>query len=182
MWLGLGSWAEKRCSARFCAGNGDVNDGGDKDRDVTLDSYPSPLPFARAAGAETGPGTGRPAPVSQSAGVRSRPQTTPRRRSSLRVTVFGPKPKRRTEFVLLVFGSGIIVALYIIMSLGHNSKIPADLSPFLGILLGLALIAHMANRWLIPDANAVLLPVAALLNGIGYVIISEVELLLLVQR
>ena len=31
----------------------------------------------------------------------------------------------------------------------------------------------MANRWLVPNANAVILPLAALLNGIGYVIIAR---------
>ncbi len=74
---------------------------------------------------------------------------------------------------LLLFGSGLIVALYIIASLGQNSRIPPDLGPFLGIILGLALAAHMANRWLVPDANAVILPLAALLNGIGYVVIAR---------
>ncbi len=53
------------------------------------------------------------------------------------------------------------------------SKIPADIGPFLGIVLGLALVAHLANRWLVPDANAVVLPLAALLNGIGYVVIAR---------
>jgi cell division protein FtsW (lipid II flippase) len=86
---------------------------------------------------------------------------------------FGPKPKRRTELGLLLFGSGLIVALYIIASLAQNSTIPPDLGPFLGIILGLALAAHMANRWLVPDANAVILPLAALLNGIGYVVIAR---------
>ncbi len=86
---------------------------------------------------------------------------------------FGPKPKRRTEFVLLIFGSLLIVALYVVASLGQNSKVPPDIGPFLGVILGLALAAHMANRWLIPDANAVVLPVAALLNGIGYVVIAR---------
>jgi cell division protein FtsW (lipid II flippase) len=86
---------------------------------------------------------------------------------------FGPKPKRRTEFVLLVFGSGLIVALYIIASLGQNSHLPPDIGPFLGIILGLALVAHMANRWLVPDCNAVVLPIAALLNGVGYVVIAR---------
>jgi cell division protein FtsW (lipid II flippase) len=87
--------------------------------------------------------------------------------------VFGPKPKRRTELVMLVFGSGIIVALYIIASLGQKSKIPDNLGVFLGIVLGLALIAHVANRWLVPDASPVILPLAALLNGIGYVVIAR---------
>jgi cell division protein FtsW (lipid II flippase) len=95
------------------------------------------------------------------------------RRSPIPRYVFGPKPKRRTELGLLLFGSLLVVALYVITELGQNSKIPADIGPFLGIILGLALVAHMANRWLIPDANAVILPLAALLNGIGYVVIAR---------
>ncbi len=95
------------------------------------------------------------------------------RRSPFPRYSWGPKPKRRTELGLLLFGSGLVVALYIIAELGAKSKIPANIGPFLGILLGLALAAHMANRWLVPDANAVILPLAALLNGIGYVIIAR---------
>ena len=87
--------------------------------------------------------------------------------------MFGPKPKRRTELGLLVFGSLLIVALYVIAALGQYSKLPPDLGPFLGVILGLALLAHMANRWLVPNANAVILPLAALLNGIGYVVIAR---------
>jgi cell division protein FtsW (lipid II flippase) len=86
---------------------------------------------------------------------------------------FGPKPKRRTEFGLLLFGSLLVVALYVIAELARFSKIPADIGPFLGVVLGLALVAHLANRWLAPDANAVVLPLAALLNGIGYVVIAR---------
>jgi cell division protein FtsW (lipid II flippase) len=86
---------------------------------------------------------------------------------------FGPKPRRRTELGLLLFGSGLIVALYVIAELGLRSKVPANLGPFLGIVVGLSLLAHLVNRWLVPDANAVILPLAALLNGIGYVIISR---------
>ncbi|MGO8862763.1 MAG: FtsW/RodA/SpoVE family cell cycle protein [Acidimicrobiales bacterium] len=85
----------------------------------------------------------------------------------------GPKPKRRTELGLLVFGALITVALYVIAELGANSKIPPHIGPFLGIVLGLSLVAHMANRWLIPQANAVILPLAVLLNGIGYVVIAR---------
>ncbi len=95
------------------------------------------------------------------------------RRATIPRYQFGPKPKRRTELGLLLFGSLIVVALYVIAELGLNSKMPADIGPFLGVVLGLALVAHLANRWLVPDANAVVLPLAALLNGIGYVIIAR---------
>ncbi len=87
--------------------------------------------------------------------------------------VFGPKPKRRTELGLLLFGSFLIVALYVIAVLGQKSKIPDNIGAFLGVVLGLAMLAHMANRWLAPNANAVILPLAVLLNGIGYVVIAR---------
>jgi cell division protein FtsW (lipid II flippase) len=95
------------------------------------------------------------------------------RRRILPRYVFGPKPKRRTELGLLLFGALLIVALYIIAVLGQKSKIPDNIGAFLGIVLGLALLAHMANRWLAPQANAVILPLAVLLNGIGYVVIAR---------
>jgi cell division protein FtsW (lipid II flippase) len=87
--------------------------------------------------------------------------------------VVGPKPKRRTELGLLVFAAVITVGLYVIAELAHKSKIPPHIGPFLGIALGLLMVAHMANRWLVPQANAVILPLAALLNGIGYVVIAR---------
>jgi cell division protein FtsW (lipid II flippase) len=98
---------------------------------------------------------------------------SPTRHSRLPRYVMGPKPRRRTELGLLIFGSLLVVALYILAELGAKSKIPPHIGPVLGIVLGLALAAHMANRWLIPDANAVILPLAALLNGIGYVVIAR---------
>jgi peptidoglycan glycosyltransferase len=85
----------------------------------------------------------------------------------------GPKPKRRTELGLLVFASLLTMGLYVIAELGQHSKIPPHIGPFLGVVLGLSLIGHLANRWLVPQANAVILPLAVLLNGIGYVVIAR---------
>ncbi len=85
----------------------------------------------------------------------------------------GPKPRRRTELGLLLFGSAITVALYTIAELGQKSRIPPHIFPFLGVVVGLALVAHITNRWLAPNANAVILPIAVLLNGIGYVVIAR---------
>ena len=85
-----------------------------------------------------------------------------------------PKPRRRTELGLLIFGSLIVVATYILASVGTTSKIPTNLVPFLAVMLGLALVAHIANRVYAPDANAVLLPIATLLNGLGYVMLARI--------
>ncbi len=81
----------------------------------------------------------------------------------------GAKPKRRTELGLLVFAALITVALYVIAEVGTKGKIPPHIGPILGVVLVIVLAAHLANRWLAPNANAVVLPLAALLNGIGYV-------------
>lgn len=65
--------------------------------------------------------------------------------------------------------------MYILASIGTTSKVPPDLGPFLAIVLGLALAAHIANRIYAPDANPVLLPVAALLNGLGYAMLARIS-------
>jgi len=85
-----------------------------------------------------------------------------------------PKPKRRTELGLLLLGALIIVAAYVVASIGTTSKIPSNLAPFLGIVLGLSLVAHVGTRWLAPDAHPVLLPIVTLLNGLGYVMIVDI--------
>ena len=64
---------------------------------------------------------------------------------------------------------------YVLASLGKTASIPANVGPFLGVIFGLALVAHLANRWLVPDATPVILPIAALLNGIGYVVIARLN-------
>ncbi len=94
-----------------------------------------------------------------------------RRASRLPAWRSGPKPKRRTELGLLVFAAVITVALYVIAEVGAKGKVPPHVGPILAVILGMAIVAHVANRWLVPDANAVILPLAALLNGIGYVVI-----------
>jgi len=86
----------------------------------------------------------------------------------------GPNPRRRTELGLLILSTLIIVAAYVLAAAGTTAKIPDDLGPFLAIVLGLAVAAHIANRLYAPDANPVLLPLVSLLNGLGYVMIARI--------
>jgi cell division protein FtsW (lipid II flippase) len=85
----------------------------------------------------------------------------------------GPKPRRRAEFWLLLMACGITVALYALASLGQDGRLPLHLWGFLGAILGLSMGVHLANRWLVPNATPVLLPIATLLNGIGFVEIAR---------
>lgn len=87
--------------------------------------------------------------------------------------VRGPKARRRTELGLLLYAAVLVALLYLIASFAQKSRIPPHIGPFLGVMLALALLAHIGNRWLAPQANPVLLPLIFLLNGIGYVVIAR---------
>ena len=60
-------------------------------------------------------------------------------------------------------------------SLGENAEIPARIVPFLAVLLGLLVVAHLAVRYLAAGADGTILPLAALLHGIGYVMITRLD-------
>lgn len=83
--------------------------------------------------------------------------------------------RRNTELFLVIVGAAITVVAYVLASLGRFSSIPADVGPFGAFVLGLVGIAHLANRVLAPHADQVLLPIAGLLNGIGWVFIARLD-------
>jgi peptidoglycan glycosyltransferase len=83
--------------------------------------------------------------------------------------------RRNTELGLIILAAIITVAAYALAGIGRTSSIPANIWPFLGIVLGLLLAAHLFNRRLVPRADGILLPLAALLNGIGYVFIARLN-------
>ncbi len=80
--------------------------------------------------------------------------------------------RRNTELGLIILAVIVTGGAYILAGLGATSTLPVDIIPFLAIVLGLMLTAHLAMRRLAPDADPILLPLAALLNGLGYVVIA----------
>jgi len=83
--------------------------------------------------------------------------------------------RRNTELGLIVLGTLVTVGAYLLASLAEDASIPANIGPFLGIVLGLQLVAHLAIRRLAPDADGTLIPIAGLLNGLGYVFIVRID-------
>jgi cell division protein FtsW (lipid II flippase) len=71
---------------------------------------------------------------------------------------------------VIVTGAG-----YVLLLLANRPDIPADLWVFLAVVLGLYVIAHLAVRRFAPRADPTLLPIVALLNGIGFVTISRLD-------
>ena len=83
--------------------------------------------------------------------------------------------RRRTELGLILVVVLITAGAYALAGLGKNSEMPANIGPFLGVILGLLVAAHIAVRKLAPNADGILLPLAALLNGVGYVFIVRLD-------
>jgi cell division protein FtsW (lipid II flippase) len=83
--------------------------------------------------------------------------------------------RRGTELGLVVLGAVITAGLYVLASLGRTASIPANIVPFMLVVVGLPIAAHVAMRRLAPGADGILLPIAGLLNGIGYVFIARLD-------
>jgi len=83
--------------------------------------------------------------------------------------------RRSTEFQLVFMAAMITATAYTLASLGKNSVIPPRILPFLAVLLLVLMSAHIGVRWLAHGADSTLLPVAVLLNGLGYVMIARLS-------
>jgi cell division protein FtsW (lipid II flippase) len=83
--------------------------------------------------------------------------------------------RRSRELGLGLLAVVVIGAGYVLLLLADRPDIPADLWVFLLAVLGLYLVAHLAVRRFAPRADPTLLPIAFLLNGIGYVTISRLD-------
>jgi cell division protein FtsW (lipid II flippase) len=93
------------------------------------------------------------------------------------VQVDSPLARRRrsTELSLVVMAALITGAAYTITALGTNAEVPPGIGFFVAILLGLLLCAHVVIRLVARGADGTLLPLAALLHGIGFVMITRLD-------
>jgi cell division protein FtsW (lipid II flippase) len=85
------------------------------------------------------------------------------------------KRRRSRELGLGLLAVVVTGAGYVLLLLAERPDIPADLWVFLLAVLGLYVVAHLAVRRFAPRADPTLLPIAFLLNGIGYVTISRLD-------
>ena len=83
--------------------------------------------------------------------------------------------RRTTELGLLILAAMVVCGTYALASLGRTASLPANILWFLAIILGLGLVSHIAVRRLAPLADPQLLPLALLLNGLGYVFIARLN-------
>ena len=93
------------------------------------------------------------------------------------VAVTPPLPNRRNaELLLLCFATVIIAAALVIVQANQERPLHWDLAGYVLAFLTLFAAAHLAVRRYAPYADPLLLPVVALLNGLGLVMIHRLDL------
>lgn len=92
-------------------------------------------------------------------------------------TAIGARPlqRRRAELGMLSLVFVLVTGLYILAGLGATGEVPKTTPEFTLALIVLVAVAHLATRRLAKDSSPILLPLAALLNGMGYVFISHLD-------
>ena len=85
------------------------------------------------------------------------------------------RQRRYSELALGVLVAVIAVGGYILVALADGPTLPPGLDALLAWVGGLYLVAHFAIRRFAPNADATLLPIAALLNGVGFVMIARLD-------
>ena len=86
-----------------------------------------------------------------------------------------PRGRRGAELIMLAFAICVVLFAYASVGLGLNGHVPTGLATY-GVLFALLMLAaHLAIRKLAPWADPLLLPLAALLNGLGLVMIYRLQ-------
>jgi cell division protein FtsW (lipid II flippase) len=93
------------------------------------------------------------------------------------VTVTPPLPNRRNaELALLCFAAVITAAAFAIVQANQERGISWQLLAYAVGFLAVFVVAHLAVRRYAPYADPLLLPIVALLNGLGLVMIHRLDL------
>jgi cell division protein FtsW (lipid II flippase) len=88
-----------------------------------------------------------------------------------------PAPTRRgTELLLLVFVSVLVTAAFVLVEANQEQELTMQVVYYGLAYMGLFGAAHIAVRRWAPYADPLILPCAALLNGIGLVMIHRIDL------
>jgi peptidoglycan glycosyltransferase len=83
--------------------------------------------------------------------------------------------RRNSELGLGFLAVVVTIGGYILLALANGPTLPPDLGLLLGGIIVLYVVAHVAVRRLAPRADGTLLPLAAVLNGIGFVTIARLD-------
>lgn len=91
------------------------------------------------------------------------------------VTSIAPRTRRNVELLLLVLAFAVALGAYALVSIASGEGVPTDLGGVGGGLVLLTVALHMVIRLRAPYADPVILPIATAINGLGLVVIHDVD-------
>ena len=83
---------------------------------------------------------------------------------------------RKTELFLLLVATAILAMMLVALELSQGNALTGDMAWLIGGFIGVFAIAHVVVSLTAPNADQILLPVAALLNAIGLVMIYRLDI------
>jgi cell division protein FtsW (lipid II flippase) len=83
--------------------------------------------------------------------------------------VAGINRRRQTELIMLVFAFALVAFAFANVGFSLKGTLPSGTAEYMAAYIVIILIAHLAMRRFAPWADPLLLPLAALLNGLGIV-------------
>lgn len=116
------------------------------------------------------PRTGEPSVITPAPGVSAPPA------KKVRIRLRVPSRMRNLELVLVVFASLLNTAALVLVELGALGTAEGDLYLLIVGISVLALGMHIALRFVAPNADPFILPIAMLLNGLGLAGIYRIDL------
>jgi len=89
----------------------------------------------------------------------------------------GRRARRRgVELAMVIFAVGLVAAAYVSVGYAQDGRVPPDAARYAAGFAALFGAAHLGVRRLAPYADPLLLPIVALLNGLGLVLIHRLDL------
>lgn len=83
--------------------------------------------------------------------------------------------RRNTEASLLALSAVIAFGGYWLTSLSRTTAFPSELGGYLAVFVIVYAVAHIAVRRLAPAADPLFLPIATMLNALGFVLIARID-------
>ena len=83
---------------------------------------------------------------------------------------------RRIEIGLLIAAAIVVTVMLAALEVSSGEAVISELAGLLAGFVGLFALAHVALCFIAPHADQIMLPVTALLNGIGLVIVYRIDL------
>ncbi|HEX6917784.1 MAG TPA: FtsW/RodA/SpoVE family cell cycle protein, partial [Phycicoccus sp.] len=92
------------------------------------------------------------------------------------VASVAPRKGRNVELVLLLGAVAIVGLAYLNVGLATSGTVPPGIFALTGGFLAVTVGMHLVLRWRASYADPLMLPIAALLNGLGLVMIHRLDL------